>query len=208
MAYTITSIAQAKKREDKVNIFLDGSFWIGLTKNDLIKLGLYKNKEISEEEKITIEITAQHDKLLEKVYNWQIIRPRSKQEVREYLLYKQELPKEETEKIIEDLESKGRLSDKEFAKWYVDTRLSFGVHGVNKIKGELAKKGVSSKIITEALNESIDKDTQLDKAKAYLQKVKGSIKAKDKFDLKDKLLRRLIGRGFTYEEASKAIKES
>ncbi len=205
--YKITQISQAKKRESRVNVYLDGQFWIGLDKNDLIKFQLLKDKELQENEKILIEKEARNHKLIDKVMNYMMIRPRSVKEIRDYLKLKNQIDSEETEKIIAELEQKNLLSDLDFAKWYTDNRLASGFHGPNKIRSELLKKGVSNTIIKSVLDEKQvnTEEDQQEKIKEYIKKVSKSIKAKDKYEFKNKLIQRLMSRGYGYDQVKKIL---
>jgi regulatory protein len=211
MTYTITSIAQAKKRETRVNLELDGQFWVGMDKNDLLRFNLFKGKEISDDDKKIIEKAVGDSKLLEKVINYINVRPRSTKEVRDYLVLKRGIDKEEANAILNKLEEKGYLSDENFANWYIENRLNFGVHGENKIRSELFKKGVSKSIIESVLSKLLKTNEgqadQQEKIKEFITKNIKTIKYSDKNQLKQKLIQRLASRGFSYSDIIKAIKE-
>ncbi len=209
MIYKITSISQAKKRETRVNLELDEKFWLGMDKNDLLRFNLFKGKEITGEEKKIIEKEVSDNKLLEKVINYINVRPRSIKEVQNYLVLKRQIDLVEADEMIKKLEQKGYLSDEAFANWYIDTRLNFGIHGENKIRSELFKKGVNKSIIESVLTSKIKTDEgkaeQIEKIKEFIQKTSKSIKAKNDFELKQKLIQRLASRGFSYNDITKAM---
>ena len=46
----ITKLEYQKKDPDRVNVYIDEKFAVGISANDVIKLGLYKDKEISQDE--------------------------------------------------------------------------------------------------------------------------------------------------------------
>jgi|SRR5690606_17169529 len=207
----ITKIEQAKKNESRVNIYLDNEFWIGLDKNELLKFNLFKGKEISEDERLEIEKSSTFTKLVDKVLRYINIRPRSIKELKDYLKRK-DTDDESIENVIKYAEDKGYISDLKFAEWYAKNRFSFGKHGVNKIKAELIKKGVKQNIINNVLSSETYKseefiDEQLDNIKEYAKKALKSIKHKDKFDLKQKLIKRLLSRGYEYSQIKKVIEE-
>ena len=149
--FTITSITQAVKKEENVNIFLNEQFWININKNELLELQLFKGKNISLEEKELLEKRAKLNKVKEKVINLISIRPRSRYELEQYLINKIKAEKEEAISIIEKLIVDKYQSDEEFADWYVRNRVSFGYHGVNKIRAELLKKRIDKAIIKQVL---------------------------------------------------------
>jgi len=208
--HTITSIQQAKKRESRVNLYLDDQFWIGIDKNDLLKFNLFRGKTFESDEKQLIEKTASFNKVFEKAMNYTMVRPRSIREMRDYLIIKRGLTKEESQEMINKLIEREFLSDEKFTQWYVENRLSFGVHGENKIKAELAKKGITGEIMKSVLRENMTEEfqvTQIVKIKEYAEKAFRTIKFKSPIDKKQKLIARLASRGFKYEDIQKALRE-
>jgi regulatory protein len=211
MSLRITEIAQAKKNTERVNIYLNGKFWIGLGKHDLVSLRLAKGVEISDLEKLQIESIATTGKLVDRAINYLRLRPRSCAEVRDYLVLKKGVEEGEANGVISLLEERGYLSDEKFAEWYANYKTSYGVNGLNKIKAELLKKRVDIKIINsllEKLSSNDDfKNDQIEKIKEFANKVIKTIRAKDEYDLKAKLTQRLMSRGFKYDDVKKVIKE-
>src|SRR5436190_1338525 len=125
---TITQIQQAKKNEERVNIFLDDRFWVGLTKDELISFELFKGKIITKEEKIEIEKSSSLTKVMYKAVNCVQIRPRSEMEMEQYL-YRKQIDKETSGQDIQKLKDKKLLSDEQFALWLVEQRLHSGRYG-------------------------------------------------------------------------------
>jgi len=207
---TITSIEQAKKNIDRVNIFLDGEFWVGLDKNELIELKLHKDLTISEEEKKAIEDKSTKGKVKNRVLNYIFIRPHSKREIIDHFKVKPDIQKEVLVDIVEKLEGQNIISDLEFAKWYIEGRLASGKHGANKIRAELMKKGVNNKFIEIAMHEKTSSEEFEDKLdgqiRTYIEKLSKSIKSKDERDFKNKLIQRLMSRGFKFDDIKKALK--
>jgi len=205
----ITKITQAVKHKDRVHIELDGKYWVTITKDQLVKLGLYKGQSIEAEEKNEIENQATLQKVMNKVLDYIAVRPRSIREVERYL-EKKELD-EFKEEVLLYLKEKKYLDDEEFTKWYVENRVSFGVHGPNKIKVELSELGISSsmsgRVIAEILGDSERQDEQLDTIVTYIAKIAHRIKAKDKYELQNKIFSRLAGRGFKYEDIKRGYRK-
>lgn len=208
--FTITAIQQAKKRESRVNIYLDNEFWIGLDKNDLISLGLFRGKEIDDSEKKSIEQQASFSKIYEKALNYTFVRPRSEKEMKDYLVLRRGLSAEESDSIIKKLKDKNYLDDRKFAEWYVENRINFGVHGENKIYAELLEKGINPRLGREVLKSKINSETEnetLEKIKNYAKKNIGKIKADSDFERKQKLTQKLLSRGFKYSDIKKALSD-
>lgn len=206
----LTAIQQAKKNIDRVNLFLDGRYWTSLDKNQLLDFKLFKDKSISIEEKNLIETASTEGKVLHKVIQYIHRRPRSEKEIRAYLLYKKEVEQLTAQNVIEKLKLLDYISDQKFAEWYIEQRMNFGIHGINKIKAELIKKGITKKIIDETLNkfslgENFEQE-QIEKAQKYLEKHLKEKDKKDKFTLKAAVYRKLTAKGFDSSIIEQTIK--
>ncbi len=210
MELKITEIIQAKKNSERVNLFLNNRFWIGLGKNDLLSLKLTTGKVIDEDEKRDIEARSLEGKLKERAIRFLQLRPRSIKEVRDYLIMKNKIDIEEAESIITYLLDREYLSDEKFAKWYAEYKNSASANGLNKIKMELLQKGIDKSIIATTFDtlkatENFDSDQQ-EKIQAFIKKVSPNIKAKNDYEFKSKLTQKLLARGFRYEEIKALIK--
>ena len=65
------------------------------------------------------------------------------------------------DEVIEDLKKKGYLDDKEFIRAFVAEKSKFKNWSIKKIKSELIKSGLASKLIDEILSkEPSDSDSE------------------------------------------------
>lgn len=203
----ITRLGYQKKDPNRVNVYVDGKFAVGLNVNDVIKLGLANNQEINQEELNKIIENSNFGKAFSAVLNFLSFRPRSEFEIRQYLARKMKNKKEErkkldeenreiVEKVIIKLREIGQINDEEFARWYVEQRQTFRPKGRRAVKYELLKKGVDKKIIDKVLPEG---ENELSLA----------LKAARKKKLADpvKLQRFLASRGFDWETIKEAVEK-
>lgn len=211
MSFIVTEITQGKKNAERVNVFLNGRFWVAMYKNELLDHKLSKGVQVTDEDKLKIETQSAYSKKMDRAYRYLQLRPRSVSEVRSYLVYRVKLTEEETEHIISDLQQREALSDEKFAQWYTEYKLQAGVHGLNKIKTELMQKGVNSLIISKIIEKYSEneefKDDQQTKIKEYAEKIVKTIKSKDAYDLKTKLINRLLSRGFKYVDIKNIVND-
>lgn len=131
--------------------------------------------------------------LLDKVYRFLAIRPRSKKELFDYLKRKKTLPPQ-TEKIFNLLKQQDLLNDSVFTGWWIDQRATFRPKGKIALKAELKQKGISGEIINLALAE-IDE----------LALARKALKKKPNLD-KQKLINFLSYRGFSWETVRRVLK--
>lgn len=174
----ITKLEYQKKNPNRVSVFVDGEFAVGISANDVIKLGLYKDQEITQEELNKIISESNFGKAFNLAINYISYRPRSEWEVRDHLKKKD---CEDIDTVIEKLKKIGQINDDEFAKWWVDQRSTFRPKGSQMLNLELRRKGIKTKV-------KIENEFEL----AMRVASKG---AKDR----EKLARRLASRGFSWD---------
>jgi len=100
-----------------------------------------------------------------------------------------------TERIIEMLIHDNFLSDNRYAKAFTRDRFKCNKWGKIKIASQLRIKGIPENIILSALEEINDKE-YMDMIRETITTHSRFIKAKSKFDLKGKLLRFGLSKGF------------
>jgi regulatory protein len=109
--------------------------------------------------------------------------------------------------VIDRLISEKYLDDERFARAYVKDKFRFNRWGKQKITFMLRAKEISAEIVEMALAEIEDSDYSEDLRKLIEEKAK-TIKAKDKYDKRNKLMRFALGRGFESSQIYAALKES
>jgi regulatory protein len=103
------------------------------------------------------------------------------------------------DELVEALQAENLLSDERFAESFVRSRVQRH-QGPLKIQAELRKRGVSDALISSELEAFGDDWSEL--ARDWLQRQHhGPID----FDMRRKLYRRLTSRGFTHDQAMRAL---
>ncbi len=97
--------------------------------------------------------------------------------------------------IIAHLINEKFIDEKRYARMYVTDKLKFNRWGINKIRVMLKSKGIDLKIIESAL-ENINREEYIAALKNELEKKRSSVKAKNQYDLKGKLLRYALSKGY------------
>ncbi len=101
----------------------------------------------------------------------------------------------DADKIIRTLVKDNFINDSRFALAFVKDRFKYNKWGRVKIAAHLKMKGIASDIINPALN-SIDNDEYISLLKDILKVRRKSVKAKNQYDLRAKLLRYGQSKGF------------
>lgn len=118
---------------------------------------------------------------------------------------KLELTAEESSAYISLLIEDGFLDEKRFVKLFVLSK-SKRKWGPMKIKAALQKKQLPAALIAQFLD-SFETADQLSSIAVFIEKKWNTIKAKDLYDKKNKLLKHLMSKGYSYTVAQKAMNE-
>jgi regulatory protein len=117
-----------------------------------------------------------------------------------------QLPSADIEVIINKLQIDGFINDERYARMFTRDKSKFNKWGPLKILYALKSKHISDEIIKNAIDEiehSNDTSILID----LLSKKRKGIKAKSPYDLKSKLIRFGISRGFDYGIVSKTVSQ-
>lgn len=198
----ITKI-EPQKNPDRVNIYLDGNFAFGLSKEIQIKYSLNKDMEI--DQKFVENVLLQEEKLKAKNKALKFLsnRIRSTKEMVNKLK-KEGFEDLVIENTLDYLKYYSLIDDYQFAKSFMRDKMKLNKYGPDRIKFELYKKGIPKEIIDEVLSEyedeySIAYDLAIKKMKSY--------KTNDKKALYGKLGSFLGRKGFSYDCISKVLRD-
>lgn len=105
------------------------------------------------------------------------------------------LNKSDADKIIATLLKENFINEKRYAEAYVKDKFSYNKWGRVKIRAELKAKKIPGEIISDAL-ECIDEKTYRETLKGLLQKHRKNTKAASEYEMRSKLLRYGLSKGF------------
>jgi len=194
----ITLIEPQKKRKDRYNIYIDGEFRFGLDEGVVARFGLYEKKEISEKEIEQIEKEEVVAKAFNAAANFLRARERSEKEIRNKLRTK-EYSENIIEKVLEKLKELNLVDDKRFAEMFVRDRMKLKPKGKKSLEIELKQKGIDNKIILEVLDHLINSESEKELLERVLEKAKKKYGDLSVLENKQKIVRYLISRGFSYD---------
>lgn len=107
-------------------------------------------------------------------------------------------------RIIARLVSERFIDESRFAHAFVRDKFRYNHWGRVRITQELRIRNIDSSIIEDALTE-IDDTDNLAKLQDILRKKLPSIKGKNDYEIRCKLIRFALGRGFAYEDIERAL---
>jgi regulatory protein len=150
----ITALRAQAKDAQRVNVFVDGEFAIGISLTTITKTGLHVGKQLSAEEFAKLEETESGDKAYLAGLRFLEARPRSIAEVRTRLGRKDFAP-EAIEAAIVRLSELELLDDAAFARYWVENRVAYRPRGAGALRDELRRKGIDSDVAAEVLNDNV-----------------------------------------------------
>lgn len=115
-----------------------------------------------------------------------------------------ELPEVENAKIMQFLQEHHFIDDSRYARNYAEDKFRFNHWGKQKIALMLRQKGISTEVITEAL-QAIPEDNYAESCLAVLLQKQRTLNETDPYKRKAKLIRFALGKGFDFDTVQKCI---
>ncbi len=197
----VTGLKQQGRDRNRVNLYLDGEFRLGLTKT--IAAGLRIGQELSEGELTKLIHQEAFEVALRRGYQFLSRRPHTKEEIRRKLRQRQ-TQEGVIDSVIERLEHSQVLDDLSFATDWVENRNTFRPRGRKMLRFELRKKGVEGDLIEQALHDFDEEKAALlaaEKAYPRYRSLPQEIAEK-------RLLAYLARRGFAYGLCRQVVRKT
>ena len=198
---TITALTAQMKNPDRVNVFIDGTFALGLAMSVAAGLGI--GQEISQGELEKLDHRDEIHRARERVLRLLARRPYSSTEITRYLR-RHQIDGEIIQNVIDDLTEAKLIDDDAFAAYWVEQRETFRPRSRLALRQELNQKGVEREIVAEALSE-VD---EIDAARRVAQKQAGRWRGLPEAEWRAKLTRYLMRQGYPYDIVSEVVTEA
>lgn len=221
----IEKLEPSKHKQSRWLVWLEDASLIRVGEGDVISLGLYAGRELTDGDAAALTAAGERSKLMERAVGLLSLRPMSRRELLDKLcapprpkrgkypyerLDAEDAPdpellqarldavREQAEAVADRLTHLGLLNDQEYARTVVRHYAAKG-YGPRKIRDELYRRGVPRELWEEALAQIEDNSEAID---AFLEKkLKGSRDPKDMKKASDALARR----GYGWEDISEAL---
>ena len=194
----ITEISPQKKDKSRVNIYLDGVFYCGLSLETVYNYHLKKDMVVTEDFLVEIELSSEKSKALDKALSYISKTIKTKKQIKGHLLAKG-YTGAVIDYCIDKMTEYKMIDDYDYCLQYV--RAHKKNQGAKLIERDLRLKGIDFNLIDKAIEEEIS--SQLDVVKNIAQKY---IKNKDlSQENLAKLYKYILSKGFSYEDASYAV---
>jgi len=192
----ITKIESQKKNNDRVNIYVDGEFFMAVFTELIYTFNLKKGMEIDQNNLTYILKEEMYIKAKNKALNILSKADQSEKKIREKL--SSEFEEDTIDIVIEFLLKNKFIDDDLLAQKIVNTNVNLNKCGRNKIKQNLYNKGIAIESINEAISE-IDKDVEFENAMYLAKKRYERVKNEDKRKIYQKISQHLAYKGFDYD---------
>lgn len=196
----ITDI-KSQKQLGRVSIYVDGTFFTGLSDWQLLDMGLKIGQELDSEAAQKLKAMRDIGRLYDRTLNWLAIRRRSTWELRSYLKRKTK-DAQHIEFVERRLLEKGLVDDEVFAQAWVDNRRATKLTSKRKLELELRTKRVAPEIISKVLAEDEGDDN------AVLVELIHKKRRMSRYQDNQKLMQYLSRQGFHYGQIKQALEEA
>ncbi len=200
----ITSIEEQKKK-GRYNIFLDGVYAFGLYRESIYHFGLRVKDSIDEKQAEEFKSYDEINFGKKVAYRFLNFKPRSEKEVRGKLK-SHKLSEASIDTIIESLKEFKFINDEQYAKMFVESKVSLKPEGKRSLKIKLAQKGIGKETSEKTVDENYSDETEFQKAQELYTKYKKKAKGKTSLEIKQKCYRHLLSKGFSFELINRVLK--
>jgi regulatory protein len=150
---TVTAITGQVRDPERVSVFIDGVFAIGLARDVADAFGLHKDQVLDEAQLADLLARNQLHRATTSALNFLAYRPRSEGEIRRKL-QQGAYPQGTIEQVLERLREWRYVDDEDFARRWIENRNANRPRGERLLAQELKAKGIDSDIMAEALEEA------------------------------------------------------
>jgi regulatory protein len=201
----ITALEPQMNNPDRINLFVDGRFLMGVNAVIVLQLGLRLEQELTPEDLERLHSEEIEQRAVDRALNYLSYRPRSREEVRRYLRRKETSP-EIIEAALARLDRLDFVNDRTFAGFWIESREHFSPRGARALKNELRMKGVERDVVDEMVSDEQDEERAL---RAGRKKAMTLLNAPDidYATFRNRLGSFLQRRGFGYQIVTKTVRE-
>lgn len=198
MAGRITALKVQKHSQERVSVFIDDKFAVGVT--IVVAATLRQGQYLSDAEIAKLKQEGERDKAYNQAIRFLGFRARSQAEIERYLNDKG-YPADVVAETIGRLIEQRYLDDEEFARMWLEDRARFRPRGQMALQYELKQKGISKEIVDAVL-------TDLDEDELAWAAVENQLRRwqnLEEQELRKKIIGFLSRRGFNYETAQHVV---
>ncbi|MDX1618164.1 MAG: RecX family transcriptional regulator [Balneolaceae bacterium] len=203
----ITSIRPQKNNKDRYSLFIDGAFVIGIAESTLLEFQIEEGMELTPYLLNRLQQAEGREAVRTYCLRMLARRDHSRKELFDKAR-KKDHPADLVEGVLDELEEKGYLDDRTFARTFASDKSRLNNWGPAKIKAHLFKKGIPESIADEGIDaafEELDlKETLFDLVKKKKRRFR---REEDLFRRKKKIFDYLYRKGYRSESIFRVLDE-
>ncbi len=158
-AGTITALVMQANDDQRISVFIDGEFAIGVGLHVAQDLRLHKGQVLTQDDWDQLERAERGSKAWNAALRLLAVRPRSEHELRDRLRRKAFEP-EHIDTTITRLRELELIDDAHFAELWISNRQKLRPRGAQALRQELRAKGIDRDTADEVIASSMDADDE------------------------------------------------
>jgi regulatory protein len=203
---TITRIIEQKRRPNRRNIFLDGTFAFGCNVNVVAKFRLREGVVLSPEQVQQIQLGEVKQECFDKAMKLLRSRLHSRAELHRNLM-RREYGEAVVNAVLDDLARLGHVNDEQFARTKAMSAAQHKHHGRRRAFMELLKVGVKGDVADRALDDVYDVHDSTAAARQLAEKQAPRLRKLGPMVARRRLVGMLQRRGFDYDSIKPVVDE-
>ena len=200
----VTQISEQKRRPNRRNVYLDGSFAFGCNINVVAKFRLREGMALTDEQVTQIQHGEVRQECFDKAMEAIGSRLHSRSELHRKLM-RREYGEPVVEAVLDDLVRLGYVDDERFAKTKALSAAQYKHHGRRRAFQELRKAGVTNEVADKALADVYSEHDSTAVARQLAEKQAPRLKRLDPAVARRRLVGMLQRRGFDYESIKPVV---
>lgn len=198
----ITKIESQQKNEDRVNIYVNEQFFMGVYKELVFTFNLKKGMEIDEDVLRNMLRDEMYIKAKNKALTILSKAPQSEKNIIKKL--SGDFDEDVIENVLVFLRKYNFVNDEDLAQRITNTNLKVNRCGKNRIKQNLYNKGIDRGTIDEVVSD-IDSDVEFENAMYLAKKRYERVKNEDRNKIYQKISQHLAYKGFDYSVIKRVL---
>ncbi len=196
----ITDLKIQEKNKERCNLFVDGTFFSGISLETVIKFHLKKDLEISRDELDNVILEAERLRAFDKALEYVSKLSKTKRQVKDYLI-KKGFSEDISWQAIDKLKEYGYIDDIDYARRFIEYNSK--KQGIKLLQYKLMQKGIKKEDIEKACSD-IDVPFKENATLIAQKYMKNKEKTRENIA---KAYRYLVGKGFSYDEIEYALSD-
>lgn len=196
----ITALTAQEKNKERVNVFVDGAFFAGVSLETVLKFRIKAGDEVDAVKLAEMLSEAEKSEAVVKACGYALKTLKTERQVKDYLL-KKGYSEDAVFHAVRKMKEYGYVDDKVYCQRYIESVSKS--QGRRLIEYKLMIKGVRKEVIAAAY-EDAHTDGNEDARNLAAKYLKNKEKTRENVL---KTYKYLIGKGFSYEQAEYAVKQ-